>query len=102
MNRTTLGIGFTDALPWRNSSIIPASPQIDETANLARERLRANPYSEVRALQCEHHECVLVLRGRVPSYYHKQLAQEAVRNVKGVEMILNSVEVISREASLEY
>ena len=59
----------------------------------AQKILQASPYFGIRTLLCEYHEGVLVLRGRVPSYYHKQMAQEAVRKVSGVELILNAVVV---------
>lgn len=44
-------------------------------------------------VQIEFCEGLLVLRGQAKSYYHKQLIQESVRGIKGVEAILNSVEV---------
>ena len=65
----------------------------DRISESARTRLQASAYESLRTLRCEHHEGVLVLRGRVSSFYLKQLAQEAVRNLHGVEVILNVVEV---------
>lgn len=35
----------------------------------------------------------LMLQGRLNSFYHKQLAQEAVRYVDGVHQIVNKIEV---------
>jgi osmotically-inducible protein OsmY len=37
---------------------------------------------------------VLRLRGRVPSYYLKQLAQAAAANMEGVKRIENHIEVV--------
>jgi len=37
----------------------------------------------------------LVLRGQVSSWYQKQLAQEAVRHLPGVEAIINVVDVFA-------
>jgi osmotically-inducible protein OsmY len=37
---------------------------------------------------------MVFLRGRVNSYYLKQLAQETIRNVAGVEQIVNEIEVV--------
>ncbi len=62
-------------------------------------RLRKSGYPALRRVSCESHEGVLVLRGHVPSYYLKQVAQELVRGVEGAEMILNKVEVCARQAS---
>ena len=39
--------------------------------------------------QCGH----VTLRGVVPSFFHKQMAQEAVRHVEGVERIENEIQV---------
>jgi osmotically-inducible protein OsmY len=36
----------------------------------------------------------LVLRGRLPNFHHKQLAQETVRRLAGVRQIINETEVI--------
>ena len=63
-------------------------------ASAARVKLRASAYPSVHNIQCEYHEGVLVLRGRVASYFHKQLAQETVRGVAGVGEIINVVEVM--------
>jgi hypothetical protein len=78
---------------------VPNNPQIGDIAETAQERLRASAYPGVRSLECDHDHGVLVLRGRVSSYYHKQLAQEAVRNVGGVKVILNAVEVVTQSNS---
>ena len=37
----------------------------------------------------------LTLQGKVPSYYLKQLLQEAVRDIAGVHIVDNDVEVIN-------
>jgi len=56
-------------------------------------RLRRSPYHEIRGVLCEYHEGLLRLRGRVHSYYMKQLAQTAVQDIDGVVEILNQLEV---------
>lgn len=62
-------------------------------AENAHRRLRRNPHRCVREVTCDYHEGVLFLHGRVPSYYFKQLAQESVRGLEGVEEIVNRIEV---------
>jgi osmotically-inducible protein OsmY len=37
---------------------------------------------------------LLLLRGRVSSYYQKQVAQEAVLRLDAVEQVINQIEVI--------
>ncbi|MGO8746672.1 MAG: BON domain-containing protein [Thermoguttaceae bacterium] len=60
----------------------------------ARERLRQSPYMPVRSLSCEFDRGVLRLRGSLSSFYQKQLAQEAVVGLSGVEEIVNEVAVV--------
>lgn len=63
-------------------------------------RLKDSPYFTLRSITIGFHEGVLVLRGQVACYYHKQLAQEMVRHVDGVEIVVNAVDVVdSPEAS---
>jgi hypothetical protein len=42
----------------------------------------------------EFYQGKIILSGRVPSFYLKQLLQEALRDIDGVEMIDNRVDVI--------
>lgn len=59
----------------------------------ARRRLMRSQFRVIRGLSCDYHEGILFLRGRVFTYYQKQLAQEAVRNVAGVDKIVNAIAV---------
>jgi osmotically-inducible protein OsmY len=61
----------------------------------ARASLRKSASMVVRAVSCDYDQGVLVLRGRVPSYYCKQLAQETVAHVPGVTEVANAIEVES-------
>jgi len=58
-------------------------------------------HREVQVLTCEHHEGVLILRGRVTSWHQKQVAQEMIRHLPGVGVIVNSVEVVPRRPSAQ-
>ena len=55
----------------------------DVTAK-AKERLKMAPYLPVRNVSCEYDDGVLILRGEVPTFFEKQLAQEAVFKLEGV------------------
>ena len=79
------------ACAWQNASAVNS-----EIAKTAGKRLQASLHTPLRSIRCEVHEGVLVLRGQVTSYYLKQLAQETVRTLEGVEVIVNVVEVIRR------
>jgi hypothetical protein len=62
---------------------------------LAEGRLRGKPYLALRNLSCDCRGGVLVLRGRLPTYYLKQVAQEAVARLEGVERIDNQIQVVT-------
>jgi osmotically-inducible protein OsmY len=64
-------------------------------AKMAEDRLRTNPYRTLRKVRCTCRDGVLYLRGSVPTYYLKQLAQEAVAEVDGVHRIKNLIDVLS-------
>ena len=59
--------------------------------------LRTNSYSALRTVSCECVNGVVVLRGCLPTYYLKQVAQEAVTQLEleGVVWIDNQIEVVS-------
>ena len=60
----------------------------------AQKALSASPFYALRELQVEREGNALLIRGRVSSFYHKQLAQEVVRHAaEGVEVV-NSIEVL--------
>jgi osmotically-inducible protein OsmY len=64
-----------------------------DPARLAESRLRTSSYPELRSVRCDFHEGVLTLRGRVPRFYTKQLAQTLAAGVPGVEVVVNRIEV---------
>ena len=61
-----------------------ATPGVQE---LAQRRLGANPYLALRGVRCDYRDGVLTLRGCLPTYYLKQLAQEAVGLPGGVRVV---------------
>jgi osmotically-inducible protein OsmY len=62
-------------------------------AGCAEVRLRDNSYRVLKNIACDYRDGVLTLRGRVPSYYLKQVAQETVARIAGVQRIDNQIEV---------
>jgi osmotically-inducible protein OsmY len=56
--------------------------------------LERNPYLMGRRLRFETDEGRVTLQGVVQSYFQKQMAQEAVRRIDGVQEILNELEVV--------
>jgi osmotically-inducible protein OsmY len=61
----------------------------------AANRLRNSSYTVLRGVSCEYDEGRLVLRGRLPSFFHKQLAQVAVAGMADVSQVVNQIEVIA-------
>jgi len=45
---------------------------------------------------CERRADVAVLRGQVPTFYLKQLAQEAAAKIDGIQSVVNQVQVCTR------
>lgn len=61
----------------------------------ARRRLAEAGYDALRQVCCQFQRGALLLSGDVPSYYHKQLAQEVVRSLPEVGAVVNQITVIS-------
>ena len=55
--------------------------------------ISSSPYLSGRKLRFEAEQGRVVLHGEVASYFQKQMAQEALRHVEGVEHIDNRLEV---------
>lgn len=53
-----------------------------------------NPYLTGRTLRFETDGGRVILQGTVGTYFQKQMAQELVRRVEGVELIDNCLEVV--------
>jgi hypothetical protein len=66
----------------------------------AAQALRRSPIPALRKLSLEETDGVVVINGRVSSYYLKQLAQEAVMPVLGGRELRNRVAVV-REPVLQ-
>jgi osmotically-inducible protein OsmY len=65
-----------------------------EVANVERaatSRLERTAYGALKAVKCRFRQGTLLLNGSVPTYFHKQLAQESVRGLRGVTEIKNQV-----------
>jgi hypothetical protein len=56
--------------------------------------LRNSPIPVLRQLAVEENDSAVVISGRVPSYYFKQLAQETIRRVLGNRKLLNRITVV--------
>jgi hypothetical protein len=62
---------------------------------VAERGLRRSRYSALKHVSCDYQSGVLVLRGCLPSYYLKQIAQEVVAHqVTGVARLDNQIHVV--------
>ena len=80
----------------------PALPPIAEAETTderimgeARLRLCCSSHYRLREMACVSNCGVLVVRGRVPSYYLKQVVQSLLTGIDGVERIVNDVDVVN-------
>lgn len=69
-----------------------------DPAEQAEVHLRGNSYLALKNISCEYREGVLILKGSLPTYYLKQVAQAVVAPTAGVERIVNQIEVVAPEA----
>lgn len=78
----------------RDSDNSSNNSQRNEIVIGALQRLRSCHNFELKRIHCTAHSGNLILRGQVSSYYLKQLAQEVLRSLNGVQRIVNNIEVI--------
>jgi osmotically-inducible protein OsmY len=68
----------------------PASFPLAETVRIA---LGKTGHSRMQCVAVTFESGTLVLQGRVPSYYLKQLAQETVQGLPGIHAVRNELQV---------
>lgn len=70
--------------------MLATSPNLTDRVDAA---IQTSPYLAGQQLRFEAADGRVVLKGVVRSYFQKQMAQEIVRRVAGVEQIDNHIEV---------
>jgi len=55
--------------------------------------IKGNPHLNGHQVFCQEESGIVVLHGRVKSYFQKQMAQEALKRLAGVERVINELEV---------
>lgn len=76
-----------------------AAAERDPLAVEARRRLRRSGYSALKRVTCEAEGGTLRLRGRLPSYYLKQVSQAIVTEIADVKRIVNQIVVAAAGSS---
>jgi osmotically-inducible protein OsmY len=69
-------------------------------AAIAEDRFRTDSHTALRNISCTAEQGVLVLEGRLSTFFQKQLAQEIVANIEGVLQVVNNIEVVGAHRSL--
>jgi osmotically-inducible protein OsmY len=73
---------------------VPSEQQADfELKSRIDDLFRDSGHQFGRQIQSSHDHGVVVLQGRVETYYHKQMAQEMLRRLDGVARVVNLLEV---------
>jgi len=79
----------------------PAEPSCERSnlSTVARDYLERHPHFRGRMndVAIEHDGRTLFLTGRLPTFYLKQLVQEAVRHVPGVQQVRNLIDVVNAD-----
>ena len=70
-----------------------SDPVANDALSRLRAALRAAGYHELTQLEADLADGVVTLRGNVPTYFLKQLAQEVARTQPGVRRVINTVTV---------
>ena len=76
-----------------------ASSERSNLSEVARNYLECHPHfrGRVNDVAIEQDGRTLFLTGRLPTFYLKQLVQEAVRHVPGVQQVRNLIDVVSAD-----
>ena len=77
----------------RTAAVATESHPKEPVAELGHARLAASGYRAMRSVFCEFRQGILTLRGRLPSFFYKQMAQETVAGLNGVKQVVNQIEV---------
>lgn len=84
--------------PQSNPRTCERPPQERTSPSRAAElRLQQSGYTALLGVRCEFESGVLILRGQVPTYYLKQVAQALATEIEGVGRLHNEIEVLSRK-----
>lgn len=90
-------IGFEEPANCQLVDAVPRSAsQADaRVADKIEQALRATGYLSLRNLEIFVAEGLVILRGRLPSYYMRQVTQAAVRGVLGVREVRDELDVVT-------
>jgi hypothetical protein len=70
---------------------VSAQPRLDALLSA----LRSSPYPPLRSVECCERGGIMRLKGSVPSYYLKQLAQSLALSIDETWLVQNEIEVVA-------
>ncbi|RMF39080.1 MAG: BON domain-containing protein [Planctomycetota bacterium] len=69
------------------------TPNSGELLQRVDSAIKTSPHLTGHQVFCQEEDGVVVLHGKVKSFYQKQMAQEVLRRLDGIERIINELEV---------
>lgn len=55
--------------------------------------IKGNPHLSRHQVFCQEQSGIVILHGRVGSFFQKQMAQESLKRLAGVEKVINELQV---------
>jgi osmotically-inducible protein OsmY len=55
--------------------------------------IKQNPHLSRHQVFCQEESGIVILHGRVSTFFQKQMAQESLKKLEGVEKVINQLEV---------
>ena len=80
-------------IPVSHAAPSPRSIADEHAATRARAELRSSSYPELRGLDCSFAAGVLTVRGRLPSFYLKQIVWSLVGELSGISEFVDRIDV---------
>lgn len=71
----------------------PGNSSSDQLLCRVDSAIRENPHLSGYHVFCQEESGIIVLHGRVRTFFQKQMAQETLKKLEGVEQIINELEV---------
>ena len=79
--------------PFRETRSHCAGSADQALAEAAERQLRETSFVALHSLRCDCRSGVLVVHGRVPTFYARQVATAMLRKLQGVERVTDQIEV---------
>jgi osmotically-inducible protein OsmY len=76
------------------------NPGPHNPAGVVEARFRRSNYPPLWQISCAYKDGLLVMRGTVPSFYLKQVAQEYARHTPGVDRVDNGLHIVRSSSAI--